>query len=125
MTKYFKIAVAQARTLQYKNCYNWAMVRYETDIDKCFYRIGNKLNVSTLKDAIELHKKVTFQKPYAVKPVQVAEFWGLELAVVDFAAENNIEPKILTDEFYSAVRPFEKKWQGYILKNVNDLSFIA
>lgn len=125
MTKYFKIAVAQTRTLQYKNCYDWAIVRYEVEAGKCFYRIGNKLNVSSLTEAIDLHKKITSQKPYAIKSVQVAEFWGLELAVIDFAAENNLEPMLLTNDFYKTVRPFEKKWQGYILKNVNDLSFIA
>lgn len=124
MAKYFKIATAQVRALGYKNCYDWAMVRYNTETGKCYFRVCNKLNVFSLSEVIALHKNVTSQKPYAIKPVQVAEFWGLELAVIDFADENSLSSQLLNNEFYNSVRLLEKKWPGNILKNVNNLLFI-
>lgn len=124
MAKYFKIATAQVRPLQYKNCYNWAMVKYEETTGMCFYIIGNNINITPLSDVLLFHKKVTSQKPYSIKPVQIAEFYGNELGMIDYASKNLVQSQIIDKEIEECAKPFIKQWPGYILKNVNDLSFI-
>jgi len=124
MAKYFKIATTQVRPLQYKNCYDWSIVRFEENTGLCYYRIGSKINISSLSEVLTIHKKATIQKPYNVKPVQIAEFWGLELSLIDYAAENLIESKIIDENITKSALPYMKQWAGYNLKNVNDLSFI-
>lgn len=122
--KYFKIATAQVRPLQYKNCYDWAMVCFDEATGNCYYRVQNKLNVAPLSEVISRHKKAVSQKPYGIKTVQFAEFYGIELAVIDWAAQTQQQEQIITDALYYEIRLTEKKWMGYNLKNVNDLSFL-
>jgi len=124
MAKYFKIATRQARELQYKNCYDWSMVRFDEISGMCFLLIGDKLNVLTLNEVLSIHKRATRQKAYNIKPVQVAIFYGNELAAIDYAAENITSSKIVDEDFKEAIKPYIKPWPGYILKNVNDLSFL-
>lgn len=123
MSKYFKIAVRESRPLQYKNCFDWVMVRFEESTGLCYFRIGNKLNVSTLKETIEFHKAATSRKPYKLQTVCMAEFWGNELATIDYAAENKLSEcnvSVFEQEAFKSA----KKWAGYNLKVINDLSFI-
>lgn len=124
MAKYFKIATAQVRSLAYKNCYDWTLVKYDDIRGLCFYIIGNKINVSKLSDVLSIHKLITSQKPYSVQPVQIAEFYGNQLAIIDYASENLTQSKLIDKEIQEASLPYVKQWAGYILKNVNDLNFL-
>ena len=123
MSKYFKIAVCESRPLQYKNCFDWVLVRFEESTGLCYFKIGNKLNVLSLKETIEFHKKATSRKPYKIKTVCIAEFYGYELAIIDYAAENKLnECNIPTFEQNALI--FVKKWPGYNLKPINNLNFL-
>jgi len=124
MAKYFKIATAQVRPLQMKNCYDWTLVRYDSESNNCYLVLGQKLNVLPLSDVMAIHKNITRQRPYGIKTVSVAEFYGAGLAIIDYSAENNLDSQLLNNNILNQAKQIEKTWPGHILKPVNDLSFL-
>ena len=88
--KFYKIANATVRPLQYKNCYNWVLVA-ELENGTVYYH-GNASTIvkASKEDAISLHKQIVSQKPVAIKAVNQKELWGAELGILLYAIENNL-----------------------------------
>lgn len=105
--KFYDIATALARPLQYKNCYNWALVA-EIENEVVYFISQSTIVKSTRQEAIDLHNQVTRSKPQRIKLRNESKLWGHQYSILMYAIENNLET-----QHYNFM---EEKWQEVLKK---------